>query len=70
MPGIKNSFDLLGNYIVGLSTENDVFRHKASVYEEIWLAETKSKLLCDMKERECEKRANFIITRVKKQSSK
>ena len=45
MPDIKKAFDLLGDDIVDLSTENDALKHKIVPYEEKWLEESKARLL-------------------------
>ena len=45
MPAIKKAFDLMGDDIVDLSTENDALKSKIGDYDERWLEETKAKLL-------------------------
>ena len=45
MPAIKNAFNLLGDDIVELSTENDALKNKIGPYDEKWLEESKLKLL-------------------------
>ena len=45
MPAIKKSFNLLGDEIVDLSTENDALKNKIGDYDEKWLQESKAKLL-------------------------
>ena len=45
MPAIKKAFDLLGDDIVELSTENDALKNKISSYDEKWLEESKNKML-------------------------
>ena len=67
MPAIKKAFNLLGDDIVELSTENDAFKNKIGSYDERWLEESKLKLL---KEIDDEKRANLIMSRMKKQMNK
>ena len=47
MPDIEEAFDLMGVDIVDLSTENDALKNKISSYDEIWLEESKAKLLTD-----------------------
>ena len=64
MPGIKKAFNLLGDDIVELSTENDALKNKIGSFDEKWLEESKAKLLKDIKD---EKRANLIMSRMKKQ---
>ena len=67
MPAIKKAFNLLGDDIVELSTENDALKNKIGSYDEKWLEESKTKLL---KEIDDEKRANLIMSRMKKQMNK
>ena len=64
MPAIKKPFNLLGDDIVELSTENDALKNKIGSYDEIWLEEPKAMLL---KQIDDEKRANLIMSRMKKQ---
>ena len=67
MPAIKKAFNLIGDDIVELSTENDALKNKIGSYDERWLEESKTKLL---KEIDDEKRANIIMSRMKKQMNK
>ena len=67
MPAIKKTFDLLGDDIVNLSTENDALKSKIGDYDEKWLEESKNKRL---KQIDDEKRANLIMSRMKKQMEK
>ena len=67
MPAIKKAFNLLGDDIVDLSTENDALREKIGDYDERWLQESKEKSLKDIDD---EKRANLIMSRMKKQMNK
>ena len=67
MPAIKEAFTLMGNDIVDLSTENDALKEKIGDYDERWLQESKEKLLKDIDD---EKRANLIMSRMKKQMNK
>ena len=67
MPAIKEAFTLMGNDIVDLSTENDSLKEKIGDYDEKWLQESKEKLL---KAIDDEKRANLIMSRMKKQMEK
>ena len=62
----KRAFDLMGDDIVDLSTENEIKR-KIGDYDERWLQESKAKLL---KEIDNEKTANLIMLRMKKQIEK
>ena len=67
MPAIKKAFNLLGDDIVELSTENDGLKNKVGSYDEKWQQESKTKLL---KPIDYEKRANLIMSRMKKQTDK
>ena len=67
MPAIKEAFTLMGNDIGDLSTENDALKEKIGDYDEKWLQESKEKLLKDIDD---EKRANLIMSRMKKQMNK
>ena len=67
MPAIKKTFNLLGDDIVELSTENDVLKNKIGSYDEKWIEESKNKML---KQIDDEKRANLIMFRMKKQMQK
>ena len=67
MPAIKEAFTLMGNDIVDLSTENDALKEKIGDYDEKWLQESKEKLLKDIDD---ERRANLIMSRMKKQMNK
>ena len=67
MPAIKEAFTLMGNDIVDLSTENDALKEKIGDYDEKWLQESKEKLLKGIDD---EKRANLIMSRMKKQMNK
>ena len=67
MPAIKEAFTLMGNDIVDLSTENDALKEKIGDYDEKWLEESKAKLLKDIDD---EKRANLIMSRMKRQMNK
>ena len=67
MPAIKKAFNLLGDAIVDLSTENDALKNQIGDYDQKWLEESKAKLLKDIKD---EKRANLIMSRMKKQMNK
>ena len=67
MPAIKKPFNVLGDDIIELSTENDVLKNQIGDYDERWLQESKEKLLKDIDD---EKRANLIMSRMKKQMNK
>ena len=67
MPAIKKAFYLMGVDIVELSTENDALKNKIGSYDQQWLEEAKAKLI---KQIYYEKRANLIMSRMKKQIEK
>ena len=67
MPAIRKAFNLLGDDIVDLSTENDALKNKIGDYDEKWLQESKAKLLKDIDDK---KRANLIMSSMKKQMDK
>ena len=67
VPAIKKAFILSGVDIVELSTENDALKNKIGNYYKKWLEESTAKLL---KLIDDEKRANLIISRMKKQMEK
>ena len=49
MPANKKSFNLLGDDIVELSTENEALKNRIGDYDEKWLQESKAKLLNRMR---------------------
>ena len=67
MTAIIKAFNLLGDDIVELSTENDASKSKIGSYDEKRLEESNLKLL---KQIDDEKRANLIMSRIKKQMEK
>ena len=67
MPAIKKAFNLLGDGIVDLTTENDALKEKIGDYDEKWLQKSKEKLLKDIDDK---KGANLIMSRMKKQQNK
>ena len=67
MSAIKKAFNVLGDDIIELSTENDVLKNQIGDYDEKWLQESKAKLLIDIDD---EKKANLIMSRMKKQMNK
>ena len=67
MPAIKKAFDLMGDDIVDLTSENDALKNKMGDYDEKWLEESKTKLL---KQIDDDKAANLIVSRMKKQMNK
>ena len=48
MPAIKKAFNVLGDDIIELSTENDVLKNQIGDYNQKWLDESKAKLLKDI----------------------
>ena len=64
MPAIKKTFNLLGDDVFELSVENDALKNQIGEYDQKWLEESKAKLLKDINN---EKRANLIMSRMKKQ---
>ena len=67
MPAIKKAFNLMGDDIVESSVENESLKNQIGDYDENWLQESKAKLLKDIDD---EKRANLIMSRMKKQMNK
>ena len=67
MLAIKKAFNLMGDDIVELSTENDAFKSKIGSYDEKWLEESENRML---KQIDDEKGANLIMSRMKKQMEK
>ena len=67
MTAIKKAFNVLGDDIIELSTENDVLKNQIGEYDQKWLEKSKAKLLKDIND---EKRANLIMSRMKKQMNK
>ena len=67
MPAIKKAFNVLGDDIIELSTEKDVLKNQIGEYDQKWIEESKAKLLKDIND---EKRANIIMSRMKKQMDK
>ena len=67
MPAIEKAFNVLGDDIIELSTENDVLKNQIGEYDQKWLEESEAKLLKVIND---EKRANLIMARMKKQMNK
>ena len=67
MPAIKKAFNILGDDIIELSVENDALKNQIGDYDQKWLEDSKAKLLKDIND---EKRANLIMTRMRKQTNK
>ena len=67
MPANKKSFSFLCDNIVQLSTKIDALKNQIGCYDEKWLEESKAKLLKQIND---ENRAQFIMSRMKKQTNK
>ena len=67
VPAIKKAFNLLGYSIKELHTENECLKNKIGSYDEKWLEESKTRLL---KQIDDERRANLVMSRIKKQKNK
>ena len=67
MPAIKKVFNLMGDDIVELHTENESLKNRIGSYDGKWLWEFKAKLIKQMDD---EKRANITMSRKKKQRNK
>ena len=63
VPAIKKDFDLIGNDIVDLSTENEASKSQMRDFDQKWLEESKTKRLKQIHD---EQRANLIMSRMKK----
>ena len=57
----------MGDGIVDLTVENDALKNQIGEYGKKWLQESKTKLLKDIDDK---KRAELIMTRMKKQMNK
>ena len=58
MPAIKKAYNLMGDDIVELSTENDALKNKIGSYDEKQLEECKARLLQQIDD---EKKANLVV---------
>ena len=67
MPAIKKAFNLMGDDIIELHTENEALKNQIGDYDQKWLEKSKAKML---KQIDDEKRANLIMSRMKKQMNK
>ena len=67
MPAIKKAFNLMGDDIIELHTENEALKNQLGDYDQKGLEESKSKLL---QQTDDEKRANLLMSRMKKQMNK
>ena len=57
----------MGDDIVELHTENEALKNQIGDYDQKWLEESKTKLLQQIND---EKRANLLMSRMKKQMNK
>ena len=67
MSAFKKALSILGNDIIESSTKNDALKYKVGSCDQQWLDESKAKLLKQIND---DKRANLIMSRVKKQMEK
>ena len=67
MPAIKTAFNSMGDDIVELNLKNESLKNQIGDNDEKWLQESKTMLLKDIGD---EKRANLIMSRMKKQMNK
>ena len=67
MPAIKKAFNVLGDDIIELSFENDALKNQIGDYDQKWLEKSKAKLSKNIND---EKRANLIMSRLKRQMNK
>ena len=67
MPNIKKAFNSMGDDIVELRVKNEHLKSQNGEYDEKWLQESKAKLIKDIDD---EKRANLIMSRMKKKMNK
>ena len=67
MPAIEKAFDLMGDDIVELSTENETLKKTIDDYDQKWLEKSETKL---SKQTDEDKRGSLILSRLKKQMKK
>ena len=67
MPAIKKAFDLMGDHIVELSTENQSLEIKIGSYDEKWFEESTAKLLKQFND---EIRTNLNMSSMEKRMKK
>ena len=67
MPTIRKAFNLIGDDIVDLHTENGSLKSKIGSYDAKWLEKSTTRLLQQIDD---EKKANLIMCRLKKQMEK
>ena len=60
-PAFNKAFNLVGDDLVELSTENETLKNKKGSYDEKWLEESKTKLL---KQIDDEKRSNLNMSKI------
>ena len=66
MPAVKKAFDLMGDDIVELSTENESLKNKKGSHDEKWLEQSKAKQLKQIDD----EKTNLIMSRMEKQMEK
>ena len=67
IPAIKKACNALGDDIIELKVENDALKNQLGDYDQKWFEESEAKLLKDIND---EKRANLIMSRMKKRMNK
>ena len=67
MPAIKKAFNLMGDDIVELHTENESLENKIGSYDEKWPEDSKARLL---QQNDDGKRGSLVMSRMKKQMNK
>ena len=67
MPAIRKTFNLMGDDIVVLHTENEILKNKIGSYGEKWLEESRARLLQQIDD---ERWANLIMSGIKEQMEK
>ena len=67
LPALEKAFNLFGDDIVELHTENGSLENKIGPYDENWLKESEAKLL---KQIDDEKRAIWFMSRMEKHMNK
>ena len=64
VPAIKKAFNLMGDDMIELHTENETLKNKMGSFDEKWFEESENKML---KQIDNEERANLNMSRMKKQ---
>ena len=67
MPAFEKAFDLMGDDMVELSTENETLKNQIGDYDKKWFAESETKLFKQMDDDE---RANLVMSGMQKQMKK